>query len=32
MTVKAVQVLAALLIACTLCIPAVAASTIPLEY
>ena len=32
MTVKAVHVLAVLLIACTLCIPAAATSTIPLEY
>ncbi len=32
MTVKAVQVLAVLLIACTLCIPVAAASTISLEY
>jgi len=32
MIVKAVQVLAVLLIACTLCIPAAAASTISLEY
>jgi len=31
-TVKAVQVLAVLLIACTLCIPAAATSTISLEY
>ena len=32
MTVKTAQALAVLLIACTLCIPAVVASTIPLEY
>ena len=32
MTVKTAQALAVLLIACTLCIPAVATSTIPLEY
>jgi len=32
MVVKTAQALAALLIACTLCIPAVATSTIPLEY
>lgn len=32
MVVKTVQALAVLLIACTLCIPAAAASTVSLEY